>query len=206
VNVFPNGVDTRPVEKLEPKKIESPLRLITVSRLAPNKRIDHAIKTLKVLQQRSIAARLTIVGSGDIEKELKQLAVNTGTASAIEFAGKLTEAEKNLRLQHAHVLLHTSVREGWGLNVIEANAMGTPAIVYPVAGLVDSTVHNETGIVTDTETPEAVADALARIARSSDNYERLRLNAWNRSKTFVWKEVLPPVCDWLEQQAAKTSR
>jgi glycosyltransferase involved in cell wall biosynthesis len=49
VKVFPNGVDTRPLDALEPKAIASPLRLITVSRLAPNKRIDHAVKIIQVL-------------------------------------------------------------------------------------------------------------------------------------------------------------
>ena len=38
----------------------------------------------------------------------------------------------------AHVLVATSVREGWGLNVSEAAACGTPAIGYSVPGLVDS--------------------------------------------------------------------
>src|SRR5882757_4440839 len=38
VNVFPNGLDTQPLETLPRKPVESPLRLITVSRLAPNKR------------------------------------------------------------------------------------------------------------------------------------------------------------------------
>ncbi len=204
VRVFPNGVDTRPLETLEPKTIASPLRLITVSRLAPNKRIDHAIRTIQILQQRNVPAHLTIVGGGDSEPDLKQLAAETGTASAIEFAGKLTETEKNRRLQQAHFLLHTSVREGWGLNVIEANAMGTPAIVYPVGGLVDSTVHGETGMVASHETPEAVADALAETLKSEGKYESLRTNAWHRSKTFAWDQVLPPVCDWLEQQAHKS--
>ena len=64
----------------------------------------------------------------------------------MRFAGRLDDAEKNIELQKAHLLLHTSMREGWGLNVIEANAMGTPAVVYPVGGLVDSTVHGQTGL------------------------------------------------------------
>ncbi len=206
VNVFPNGVDTQPLATLELKKIESPLRLITVSRLAPNKRIDHAIRVVKAMSQKNVNAQLIIVGGGEAEKELRQLAVEIGVQSQVEFVGKLTEVEKNLRLQQAHFLVHTSVREGWGLNVIEANAMGTPAIVYPVGGLVDSTVNGETGIITREETPEAVADALAEIVRSPENYERLQVNAWNRSKTFAWDQVLPPVCDWLEQQAARKSK
>ena len=41
--------------------------------------------------------------------------------------------------------------------------MGTPAVVYPVGGLVDSTLHDETGLVTRAETPEAVADAILEI-------------------------------------------
>ena len=39
--------------------------------------------------------------------------------------------------------------------MIEANAMGTPAVVYPVGGLVDSTVHGQTGLVSEAETPES---------------------------------------------------
>ena len=38
------------------------------------------------------------------------------------------------------------MREGWGLVVTQANAMGTPAIGYDVPGLRDSTRYDETGI------------------------------------------------------------
>ncbi|HEY4417548.1 MAG TPA: glycosyltransferase family 4 protein [Verrucomicrobiae bacterium] len=206
VNVFPNGVDTQPLEILTRKPIESPLRLITVSRLAPNKRVDHAVHAVKILLQKNVATHLTVVGGGESETSLRQLAARAGIESHIEFTGKLTEPEKNRRLQQAHFLLHTSVREGWGLNVIEANAMGTPAVVYPVGGLVDSTVHGETGIITARETPETVAEALVEIIHSPENYERLQAGAWNRSKTFAWSQVLSPVCDWLEQQAARKSK
>ena len=53
-----------------------------------------------------------------------------------------------------------------GLNVIEANAMGTPAAVYPVSGPVDSTVPGQTGLVTEAETPESLASALADIVKT----------------------------------------
>jgi glycosyltransferase involved in cell wall biosynthesis len=89
---------------------------------------------------------LTVVGSGEVQGDLKQLVNELGLEAQVVFTGSLAEPEKNAQLMQAHVLLHTSVREGWGLNVIEANALGTPAVVYPVAGLVDSTVHGETGL------------------------------------------------------------
>jgi len=116
----------------------------------------------------------------------------------------LSEAEKNAELRQAHFLVHTSLREGWGLNVIEANAMGTPAAVYPVGGLVDSTVPGQTGLVTSAETPESLANALADIVKQPDVYTRYRINAWERSKTFSWPTILPQMVAWLEARAKKT--
>ncbi len=108
---------------------------------------------------------------------------------------------KNDILRRAHFLVHTSIREGWGLNVIEANAMGTPAMVYPVAGLVDSTVADVTGIIVPAETPEALADSLTAAAKEPGKYQNYRVKAWERSQTFAWDKVLPLVCDYLEAQA-----
>jgi glycosyltransferase involved in cell wall biosynthesis len=201
VTVFHNGTDATPLPALESKPLEQPLRLIVVCRLAPNKRADHAIEITRILLQRGIQVHLTIVGSGESESELKQSASRPELQAHITFAGQLSEDQKNAELRRAHLLLHTSMREGWGLNVIEANAMGTPAVVYPVGGLVDSTLHNETGIVSKAETPAALADSLFQLVELPQKYERLRVNAWERAKKLQWDIVRPPVCDWLEAKA-----
>jgi len=201
VTVIPNGTDTPPLPELEIKQLTQPLQLIAVSRLAPNKRVDHAIELLRILVGRSIPAHLTIVGTGESEDSLKKMARELRLENQVTFTGKLSEQAKNDELRKAHFLVHTSVREGWGLNVIEANALGTPGIVYPVAGLVDSTVHDITGMVTVDETPASLANHLLETLSDPGKYDRLRLNAWERSKTFQWNHVLPLACDWLEKQA-----
>jgi glycosyltransferase involved in cell wall biosynthesis len=203
VTVIPNGTDTSPIPALEDKPLVGPLRLAAVSRLAPNKRVDHAIRAAHVLVQRNLPTQLTIVGTGEVENELKGLARDLGIEKQVSFTGQIGEAEKNAQLRAAHFLVHTSIREGWGLNVIEANAMGTPAVVYPVGGLVDSTVHEQTGIVTPSETPLDLANCLIAILQTPEAYARLRLNAWQRAKTFQWAQVLPRACAWLEEQAAQ---
>jgi len=203
VKVIPNGVDTVPVSALEGKDLAQPVRLITVSRLAANKRVDHAIRALKQLLEAGVEATLTVVGGGESELALKELARELGIVERVVFTKQLEEEEKNRKLRQAHLLVHASIREGWGLNVIEANAMGTPAVVYPVAGLVDSTVHNETGLVTEFETPESLARTIRDLLETPREYDRLRVNAWKRSRTFAWDLVLPLACDWLEEKAAK---
>ncbi len=202
VKVLPNGCDTMPLPELPEKNLTEPVRLITVCRLAPNKRVDHAIRALKLLQDRNVSARLTVVGGGDISSSLKELANQLNVMPLTEFTGSLRETEKNARLSEAHLLLHTSVREGWGLNVIEANAMGTPAVVYPVAGLVDSTVHGESGWVVENETPEVLAAQIQSLLQQPKVYAEIRRNAWERSKQFQWHVTLAQTCDWLEAQAA----
>lgn len=203
VTVIANGSDTTPLASLEDKPLQTPLRLISVSRIAPNKRVDHAIRAMKVLTERNIPAQLKIVGGGESKPELEQLTKTLALGDKVHFTGQLTEEQKNAELRQAHFLVHTSLREGWGLNVIEANAMGTPAAVYPVGGLIDSTVPGQTGLVTSAETPESLADALADIVEKPDLYTRYRINAWERSKTFSWPTILPQMVAWLEARAQK---
>ncbi|MDH7501872.1 MAG: glycosyltransferase family 4 protein [Verrucomicrobiota bacterium] len=201
VKLIPYGVHTVALPTLDPKPLTPPIRLIMVSRLAPNKRVEHGILALAELLKRGMDATLTIVGGGEMEPVCRQLAHQLHLTDRVIFTGRLSEEEKDKRLAQAHLLLHTSLREGWGLNVIEANAMGTPAVVYPVAGLTESTLHEQTGLIASAETPESLADAVQRCVVSPGMYEAFRRAAWERAKSFHWSKVLPVACDWLEQQA-----
>lgn len=80
--------------------------------------------------------------------------------------------------------------------------MGTPAVVYPVGGLVDSTVDGETGVVCRAETPSALADGVQRLISDSGRYEAIRRGAWTRSFRFRWEAVIPGACKFLEQAAS----
>ena len=201
VDIIRYGVHTVALPALEEKRLMQPLRLVVVSRLAPNKRIDHSIRAVAELKKFGIAASLKIVGVGEIENVLRGVVAECGLQEQVEFVGALKEAEKDDLLRESHLLLHSSQREGWGLNVIEGNAMGTPAAVYPVAGLRESTLDNETGVVARGETPELLAARIKELVMESGMYERLRVAAWERAKTFHWSKILPIACDWLEEQA-----
>src|SRR5204863_3055881 len=58
--------------------------------------------------------------------------------AGVEFVGRVSQDRKYELMARAHAIVATSVREGWGLIVSEAAALGTPAITYDVAGLRDS--------------------------------------------------------------------
>jgi len=82
--------------------------------------------------------------------------------------------------------------------------MGTPGAVYPVAGLIESTLQDETGLISESETPESLAAALAAILPTPEKYRRFRVQAWTRARMLHWDNVLPGACDWLEERGGKT--
>jgi glycosyltransferase involved in cell wall biosynthesis len=104
-----------------------------------------------------------VIGSGPLEKRLRESA-----PEGVEFLGHVSDEEKFNRLARAHVLLVTSVREGWGLVVTEAAQVGTPTIGYDVPGLRDSVVASN-GILTSPD-PKHLSAALRRhLARWVEN-------------------------------------
>ncbi len=201
VTLIPYGVATRVLDPLPPKQMEGDLRLVVVSRLAPNKRIDHCVEAVRLLAQRGVVASLAVVGGGECEASLREQVDRLGLGDRVRFCGRLSESEKDTLLQESHLLLHTSIREGWGLNVVEANCMGTPAVVYPVAGLRESTLDGQTGRVVREESPTALVEGILALRDDAGFYSTCRQKAWERAATFHWDAVLPDACRWLEAQA-----
>lgn len=124
-----------------------------LGRLVKSKRPDHAVAAFRILRETFPDAELWIMGAGPMADRLK------GEASeGVRLLGHVSSAEREERLASAHVLVTTTVREGWGLNVSEAAALGTPTIGYNAPGLVDS-ISMSGGITVDQD-PENLGRAL----------------------------------------------
>jgi len=127
---------------------------------------------------------LWVVGDGSFRRGLERLACN-----GVRFFGRVGEAVKRDLLCRAWVLVHSSVREGWGLNVLEAAACGTPAVAYRVAGLCDSVRNGETGLLARDGDVEGLADALIKVLEDEGLRLRLSRNALEYAKGFSWERT-----------------
>jgi glycosyltransferase involved in cell wall biosynthesis len=85
----------------------------------------------------------------------------------------------------AQALLMASVREGWGMVVTEANAVGTPAIVYNVPGLRDSVRHGITGLIVE-PTSQALADAMYDLSVNEPLRRTMSVAAERWSRDFSY--------------------
>jgi glycosyltransferase involved in cell wall biosynthesis len=138
---------------IEPLAREARPTVVFIGRLEAHKRPQEAIRAFSILHQQDPRAVMWIIGTGPMEAQLRKSA-----PPGVQFLGSVSHVEKFERLQRAHVLIATSVREGWGLVVSEAAAVGTPTIAYDVAGLRDS-VSASCGTLTAPK-PDALGRAL----------------------------------------------
>lgn len=185
IHLVPEGIDFKPLEKV-PKKEKNPT-LIYVGRLKKSKRVHHVIQAFKLIKEKIPNSKLWIVGDGE-EKYVNYLKeiVKKNELRDVIFFGRLDKKEKNKLISRAHVLLISSVREGWGLVVTEANALGTPAVGYKVHGLRDSIVDNINGILVKKESPYALFRATLNLLKDEASLRKMSRNALIYSKRFSW--------------------
>jgi glycosyltransferase involved in cell wall biosynthesis len=185
VTILPIGLE--PIRVPTVQKAQ-PTTFLYVGRMAPSKRVADIIHAFARFQSGGRKGQLWLVGEGstDYLASLRTLADSLGIAAKVDFLGRLPAEEKHERMARASVLLMASAREGWGLAVAEANALGTPAVVYDVPGLRDAVRDGETGLVVGA-TPEALADGMIRITADAGLRERLTAEARRWSATFSFQ-------------------
>ena len=163
----------------------APPRLVAVGRLVPHKRLELAIDALATLRPRHPGLTLDIAGSGYHEEDLVRHAQARGVADSVRFAGRVSEEEKNLLLSRATAHLVPSLKEGWGLTIIEAAAQGTPSVAFRSAGGTrESIVDGRTGFLADS--PDEFLDLTARLLREPELRAQLSKNASDHSLRFDW--------------------
>ena len=189
---------TPPPEQTVPTGDRPAPTVLFVGRLTPSKRVEDAIAAFAVVRSRFSTARFWIVGGADdlgYEQRLKSRALHIG---GIEFAGRVSEAERQRRMMAADVIAVTSVREGWGLVVTEANAAGTPAAGYDVPGLRDSIKPGQGVLVPSGDARAlgaAIAELLANPVGLKEMSDRARADARNHSWERTYAEFVQALRD-----------
>ena len=192
IAVIHNSCDVAAVKKLPPLATkEKELTVLLAVRLVPLKRPEHTIRMIAELRKQVPNAKLWILGKAEpaYQKQLEALARSLGVEKGVKFWGFVSTEKKIELLTRAHVVTYTSIKEGWGLVVPEGNAVGTVGVTYNTAGLRDSNLDGKTGLLSPENTPQSLADTIAKLYADTELYTQLRVAAWERVQTLTWDEV-----------------
>jgi len=192
IKIVPVGIPDNLIDKKRVSKDSKSINLITIGRLKKHKRVDLIIKTLAAIKGKlNKTVKLYVLGKGDQEEELKKLARDLKVRKMVTFCGYVDEETKRNFLDHAHLNLQFSQREGWGITIIEAAARGVPSVGFTVPGLVDS-ITPETGYLIENEAD--IESALLKILTDIENQNEIYLSKSERgiefARKFKWNDLL----------------
>ena len=171
------------------KKI--PHNLVFLARISKDKGIEDAIEVVDRISKKHKNVHLTIIGKSESEQyqdHIVNMIKKRKLGQYCKIVGFATEDQKFSILSKAKLLIHPSIKEGWGLNVIEANSVGTPAIGYRVAGLVDSIVDGKTGRLVE-QNIESLYSGTLSLLEDDLTYKKMCKEAILWSKKFSWEEA-----------------
>ena len=183
IEIVTPGINLRNFRKL--KKYTFPTYSY-LGRLMPYKNIDILIKAFKEVLQSVPDAKLIIAGRGQYEEHLNRLVHKLDIERFVEFKGYVSENEKREILGRSWFLVQPSSFEGWGMTVTESNAAGTPVIASNTAGLRDSVLDGQTGILVKTKSVKELARSMIALTEMDGFRERISRNAYDWSRKYSW--------------------
>jgi glycosyltransferase involved in cell wall biosynthesis len=183
ISIVYNGIDAPHPEHQQPRA-DAPT-ICVLGRLVPHKQVEHALQIAATARTALPDLRVEIVGEGWWHDVLAKRTSELGMDDAVTFHGGVPAAVRDEILDRSWVLVVPSIKEGWGIAIMEAAARGVPAVAYSAAGGVrESIVDGETGwlvediIGLEKRTEELLKDTALR--------EWMGANARRRAAEFEW--------------------
>lgn len=140
---------------LDPVPVTSAIRdpdptLVVVGRLVPHKQVEHAIDVVARLAARWPKLRLEVVGQGWWLPTLREHAKLRDVQDRVTLHGWVDEHDKHEIIARSWLHVCPSVKEGWGVAIMEAAAHAVPSVAYRTAGgVAESIVDGATGLLAD---------------------------------------------------------
>ncbi|MCI0329330.1 MAG: glycosyltransferase [candidate division Zixibacteria bacterium] len=186
VILTPFGVD---VETFQPRQKDKHKTIVigTTKSLEPVYGLEFLLRAFARLARNNI--KILLVGDGSLRQKLKELAFELKIAEKVEFAGNAVHAEIPGYLQKVDILVNPSLRESFGVSVLEAQACEIPVIASDIGGLPEVVQDGVTGFLVPPTDVNALAEKIELLV--SDESLRKRMGKGGREfvkKNYDWSE------------------
>lgn len=161
--------------------IERKPRVLQVARLVPYKGQHLLIQAMAKVAKSFPGVELVLIGDGperiNLERLSEKLNVNT------HFTGKLSPQQVLQHMREAKVYTQTSIKlsngheEALALSIAEAQAVGTPAVVFNSGGMGEAINPNETGFLVQEGDVNGLAESLLSLLTQQELWNRFSVAA-----------------------------
>jgi glycosyltransferase involved in cell wall biosynthesis len=158
-----------------------------LGRLEVYKNVDIMLRACAELVERFPDLEVLVIGRGVSREPLESLAKDLNIEDRTRFTGFVSDEERDRLLSGARVCVCPSEKEGWGLTIIEANALGVPVVATDADGLRDSVRDGETGFLVENRDVAGFRERIAQLLEDDALATRMSKAAVEWSRTFDWE-------------------
>jgi glycosyltransferase involved in cell wall biosynthesis len=186
--VIPNVVPGRQAADEPPSGSRDPHEVIFVGQIIPGKGAHLLIESIALLAARGVPAKATIVGQmtgwehptfAGYRAGLISRAEALGMGDRIAFVGYREDVPELMQRAAIHCCPSlASLREAFGVVVLEAKQARIPSVVFRSGGLPELVRHGVDGWVCETESADALAEGLAYFLQDYDRCAQAGLEAF----------------------------
>lgn len=188
--VVPNVVE--PLQATCFKVREGPKTVLFVGGLREKvKNVSLLLKAAKILSENRNDFQVVVVGGGEDESRLKEMAESLGISSRVKFVGSVKPEKVADFYAQADVLVITSFVETFSVAAAEALSCGVPVITTPCGGP-EEFVREGRGVVLKSFEPEELARALDDVLSGKVKFNKTELKEFalnNFSKEAVGRKL-----------------
>jgi len=199
ISIVPNGIDFQRIQHVKPSNEK--FDVIYVGRLISHKNVDLLLSALSIVKKRIPNIRCAVIGNGPEMIKLKILCKKLNLLKNVKFFGFVKDDEKVYSLmKSSKIFVLPSIREGFGVVVLEANACGIPVITveHELNSAADLIKNGKNGFVVKVS-PNAIANKIIEMIWRLDLNE-ISKHAKNFAKQYDWGVITKKVEDVYREQ------
>lgn len=154
IEVILNGVEHVEVDATEEPRFSDRLRILSLTRLAPEKRLHLLLEGFALFVRQHPLAQLTVAGEGPLKQELVERANALGVSENVSFPGYV-DAQEAMRA--TDLMIQLSAWENCSYTLLDASVRNIPTIATDVGGNAEVVAYGQ--LLRDIS-PQSICEAL----------------------------------------------
>lgn len=199
--IIANGIDSRRFS-YKPRTVLRP-NLLCTRAFEPYYRVDLVIRAFARVKEQFPDARLSLVGSGSCERQIRQLVKELHLSNCVQFVGAVPNEEIHRYYADSDVYINASLLDNMPISILEAFASGVVLASTAPDGIRYLVEHEATGLLCHPGDWEGLANNVVRLLSDPSLSSRLSRNAAQICERYKWKNLRK---DWLEVYSSLSSR
>lgn len=157
----------------QPRRADGPVHILTVGRLVPEKGPTLLLEALRLVKDRGVDFRASLVGSGPLADELADRVRELRLEDVVTLTGPIGQDRLPDLYRESDIFAMASFQEGLPVVYMEALATELPVVATAIAATGELVIDNVTGRLVPPGDAAALADAIEDLARDPEKRARL---------------------------------